>query len=204
MPDKMEQLIQLARSGEVIAQCELAELYLSGTEVDLDAAKGVYWLREAAYQGFPFAQFNLGLILFEGYCPPQNVPESAEWFRRAAEAGHEGAAEFYERVMELLRDPNNWEPDDSDDPEANQLVEDGDGFLTLGMYEKAIELYDLALERDPNYYDPWQHKAVALNRLGRYEEALICIDKALEISPSVMASSMREDLIARIRRKRSL
>jgi tetratricopeptide (TPR) repeat protein len=44
-------------------------------------------------------------------------------------------------------------------------------------------LYDRALRIDPNYSDVLKDKGLALDKLGRYEEAIKCYDKASEINP---------------------
>lgn len=49
---------------------------------------------------------------------------------------------------------------------------------------KAIEYYTKALEIDPTYAEAWMRKGILLNLLKRYEEAISCYDKALEIHPS--------------------
>ena len=47
--------------------------------------------------------------------------------------------------------------------------------------KKEIEYYSKCLKLDPKNADAWNNKGVALEKLGRYEEAIRCFDKALEI-----------------------
>lgn len=55
---------------------------------------------------------------------------------------------------------------------------------TFGSYEKAIENFDDVLEKNPNCARAWLGKGDALGGLKRYEEAIMCIDKALELGLS--------------------
>ena len=50
--------------------------------------------------------------------------------------------------------------------------------------EKQVKYYTKALEINPKYDRAWSFKGFALNNLGRYEEAIICYDKLLEINPN--------------------
>jgi tetratricopeptide (TPR) repeat protein len=40
-----------------------------------------------------------------------------------------------------------------------------------------------ALEIKPNYHEAWFNRGIALDNLGRWEEAIASYDKALEIKP---------------------
>lgn len=48
-------------------------------------------------------------------------------------------------------------------------------------YDRALELYDWASVLDSNFRQAWYGKGVILNRLGRDEEAIDYLDKAIEI-----------------------
>lgn len=45
------------------------------------------------------------------------------------------------------------------------------------------DIYNKALELEPNNYRIWNERGIALIKLGRYEEAIASSDKALEIKP---------------------
>ena len=45
-------------------------------------------LEEAADQGVPDAQYNLGGMYQNGWSVPQNHPTAAKWFQKAADQGH--------------------------------------------------------------------------------------------------------------------
>lgn len=48
-------------------------------------------------------------------------------------------------------------------------------------FDKALELYDWALTLKADDEIAWANKDLALNKLGRYEEAIACHDKAIEL-----------------------
>jgi len=67
--------------------------------------------------------------------------------------------------------------------QIDELVLKGKNYLESGNFEDALGLFEQALLL--NQIDPelWNFKAVALRSLGRYEEALECFNKSLQIDP---------------------
>lgn len=53
-----------------------------------------------------------------------------------------------------------------------------------GKFEDALELYEKAILRDPNYDSPYFIKITNLRKLGRYDEAIQAADAALEKFPN--------------------
>lgn len=72
-----------ADQGSMEAQIVVGWMYLSGTGVPRDDVQAKTWLRGAAEQGNPGAQFYLGLIY-----STRDVVEAAKWYRLAAEQGN--------------------------------------------------------------------------------------------------------------------
>ena len=67
--------------------------------------------------------------------------------------------------------------------QIKDLVLKGQSFLISGNFEDALGYFEQALllnQKDP---DLWNFKAVSLRSLGRYEEALECFNKSLQIDP---------------------
>ena len=66
------------------------------------------WLREAAEQGDPAAQFNLGMLYETGQGVPQNYAEAVKWYRESAERGYPAAqfnlGVFYETGQVVPQD----------------------------------------------------------------------------------------------------
>ncbi len=67
--------------------------------------------------------------------------------------------------------------------EIQDLVAKGQSFLEDGKFNDALGFFEQALllnQDDPNL---WNNKGIALRSLGRYEEAMECFNKSLEIDP---------------------
>jgi len=62
-------------------------MYLNGEGIPQDSAKAMDWLRKAADQGDPQAQYNLGEIYEHGQGVPQDFSQALEWLQKAAEHG---------------------------------------------------------------------------------------------------------------------
>ncbi len=64
-----------------------------------------------------------------------------------------------------------------------ELVDSGKSFLEDSKFDDALDFFEQALLLNQNDPDLWNHKGVALRSLGRYEEAMYCFNKSLEIEP---------------------
>ena len=82
-------LEKAARQGHAYAMHKLGIIHLAQKE----HAQAVGWYTKGAETGLPNARFGLGLCLEngEGVAAP-DYPAVAEWYRRAADAGHGSAA----------------------------------------------------------------------------------------------------------------
>ena len=49
--------------------------------------QAVYWYTKSARQGFPGAQFNLGLMYYKSEGVPQNYKQAVDWFTKSARQG---------------------------------------------------------------------------------------------------------------------
>ena len=58
----------------------------------------------------------------------------------------------------------------------------GDVYVKLGQAQKAIDYYDKAIVLDQKYDDAYAHKADALAGMGRDADALVAIERAIEVS----------------------
>ena len=52
-----------------------------------DYTKAAYWYRKAADQGDADAEFNLGILYFNGYGMPKNYNQAAYWYKKSAAQG---------------------------------------------------------------------------------------------------------------------
>lgn len=64
----------------------------------------------------------------------------------------------------------------------SQLIESGD-------FDQALSYIDQAVIVDPNNPDLLNKKGIVLRALGRYDEALECFNKSLQIDPRDLDAS---------------
>ncbi len=67
--------------------------------------------------------------------------------------------------------------------QIKDLVEKAKTLLENNKYEEALGFFEQALLMNQNDPELWNHKGVALRSMGRYDEALECFNKSLELDP---------------------
>ena len=65
----------------------------------------------------------------------------------------------------------------------DELIKMGKKQLEDGQYDDALNLIQKAILLNRNDPDLWNLKGIALRSLGRYNEAIECFNKSLEIDP---------------------
>jgi len=65
----------------------------------------------------------------------------------------------------------------------DELIKMGKKQLEDGQYDDALNLFQKAILLNQNDPDLWNLKGITLRSLGRYNEAIECINKSLEIDP---------------------
>jgi len=65
----------------------------------------------------------------------------------------------------------------------DELIKMGKKQLEDGQYDYALNLFQKAILLNQNDPDLWNLKGIALRSLGRYNEAVECFNKSLEIDP---------------------
>jgi|TARA_B110000263_G_scaffold199260_1_gene178266 Flp pilus assembly protein TadD len=73
--------------------------------------------------------------------------------------------------------------------ELETLIQNGIANLENGNFEDALSFFEQALLLNPDNPDLWNQKGVVLRSLGRYNEALECYNKSLQLDPRDRASS---------------
>ena len=66
---------------------------------------------------------------------------------------------------------------------VNRLVMLGKKQLEDGRYNDALYSFEQAILLTQNDPDLWNLKGIALRSIGRYDEAIECFNKSLEIDP---------------------
>jgi tetratricopeptide (TPR) repeat protein len=67
---------------------------------------------------------------------------------------------------------------------AQKILDMGNEHYYKREYAKAIEQYEIVI-KDPNYANACFNKGSALSHLGKYEEAIKCFDKVIELYPKI-------------------
>jgi len=65
----------------------------------------------------------------------------------------------------------------------DELIKMGKKQLEDGQYDDALNSFQKAILLNRNDPDLWNLKGIALRSLGRYNEAIECFNKSLEIDP---------------------
>jgi TPR repeat protein len=77
--------------GDADAQFNLANIYMSGDEVEKNTELAIELYTRAAKQGLCSAQFELGWLLHEGIGVSKNYELAAHWYKKAAKQDHAAA-----------------------------------------------------------------------------------------------------------------
>jgi TPR repeat protein len=99
---EFERTLEIAKTGDAVAQFNLGYMYDEGTVVPQDDVEAVKWYRMAAEQGYAAAQTNLGAMYQAGTGVPRDDVEAVKWFLMAAE---QGQAEAQGNLRKML--PND-------------------------------------------------------------------------------------------------
>ncbi len=67
--------------------------------------------------------------------------------------------------------------------QIKDLVEKAKILLENNKFEEALGFFEQALLMNQNDPELWNHKGVSLRSMGRYDEALECFNKSLELDP---------------------
>lgn len=85
---RLAKALQQAESGDVEAQYNLGNMYLTGTGTGIDLKQAEHWLKLAAGQGLDKAQFKLGHLHYVTLGESSDSAIAYEWFSKAAAANY--------------------------------------------------------------------------------------------------------------------
>ena len=83
----LQQFERAAKSGDRLAQYNLAMMLIRGDGGRADLEGGIVWLRRSAEAGMAQAQYNLGLLYENGTGVPRSLSDATLWWQKAAEQG---------------------------------------------------------------------------------------------------------------------
>ena len=78
---------QKAQAGDVVAQLNLGNMYVTGEGVAQDYKKAAKWFKKSAKQGNTSAQNNIGFMYLEGKAVSQNYKKALKWYKLSATQG---------------------------------------------------------------------------------------------------------------------
>jgi tetratricopeptide (TPR) repeat protein len=142
-----------------------------------------------ARQWLLLAQESLNLLK---YCAPKHprIPD-AEASLRIQQGDNVAALECLDRAIAVA--PSEEERFVAYATKAAVLADLGQG--DAKRLEQAAQAYDQVLAIDPRDPWTWHNKSVVLQQLGRYQEALECNTRALEIMDFGVAQDMRKAIL---------
>lgn len=75
------------------------------------------------------------------------------------------------------------------DLDISNLIKKGNDLMEDCKFEESLSFFDQALLLQPNNPDLLNKKGVILRSLGRYDEAIECFNKSLQLDPRDLDSS---------------
>lgn len=84
----LENQIKLAKKGMPKAQCDLAEMYYWGKNVEQNYEEAFKWYKKSSVQGYAEAQCKLGDMYYEGQGIDKDIKETLKWYEKSAEQGY--------------------------------------------------------------------------------------------------------------------
>ena len=116
-------------------------------------------------------------LAFEGLNKPE---EAMKAYDKAIEINpQDSMALKYKKALSLS---NTGKLSDSV-TESQDLVSQGAMLAQSGQYDKAMKVFDKAIESNPQNSAAWSCKGITLTMLGKYDEAMKAFDISTEINP---------------------
>ncbi|UXN04875.1 tetratricopeptide repeat protein [Bartonella sp. HY406] len=97
---KLAELEEEAKKGDVVAQFALADFYADGMVIKQDFVKAFFWFQKAAEQGDAYAQNRLALLYVTGQGTNQDDQMALHWFLKSANNGFPASKNNLGRMYE--------------------------------------------------------------------------------------------------------
>ena len=155
----IEELINKANKGDVVAQNKLGMCYYNGDGVEQSYEEAVKWFEKAAEQRHAVARLYLGMCYYYGKGVEQSYKEAAKWIEMAANQGDakaqynlgrlyfvgQGVEQSYEKAAKWIGMAAN-QGDAQAQYNLGTLYYEGQGVEQ--SYEKAVEWFEKAAEKE--------------------------------------------------------
>ena len=84
-------VLELAESGDVFAQNEVADLYLNGYGTQRNQTEGFRWLEKSAQAGFWKSINKIGDAYYNGNIREQDDQKAMQWYQKGIDKGYAGS-----------------------------------------------------------------------------------------------------------------
>ena len=91
VPEKYQEVLNKAKTGDVNAQMKLGLLYYSGVGLEKNYQSALHWFKIAAEKGHPGANYMLGKIFLSGIGVKTDIPLAVQYLEKASENGDSSA-----------------------------------------------------------------------------------------------------------------
>ena len=152
--DKIKELTEKAKKGDVEAQTQLGEAYLRGNGTKVDYKKAMEWSKKAAANEGYRAMTNIGIMYLEGFGVKKDYKKAFDTFSKATDGGDMKAPRYlgimYEKgfgVKKSLEDASFYYEIGDSSGDLTSRYNLGKICESQGNYEKAIELYKKTEDR---------------------------------------------------------
>ena len=148
MNDKIKELTEKAKKGDVEAQAELGEIYLQGDGIKADYKKSMEWSKKAAENKNYRAMRNIGILYLEGLGVKKDYKKAFASFSSSVDGGDAQGP----RYLGIMSEKGLGVKKSLDDASFYYEIGDSSGDLTsrynlgkihekAGDYARAVELY---------------------------------------------------------------
>ncbi len=154
MNDRIKELTEKAKKGDVEAQAELGEIYLQGNGVKADYKKSMEWSKKAAEKKNYRAMRNIGILYLEGLGVKKDYKKAFDSFSSSVDGGDAQGP----RYLGIMSENGLGVKKSLDDAEFYYEIGDSSGDLVssyrlgklyekVGDYAKSIEFYKKTEDR---------------------------------------------------------
>lgn len=159
--DKIKELIEKAKKGDVEAQTQLGEAYLHGIDTKVDYKKAMEWSKKAAAKKSYRAMTNIGIIYLEGLGVEKDYKKAFKSLSDGADGGDMKAPKY----LGIIYQNGLGQKKSFDTAAFYYEIADSSGDMSVrynlgkiyemaGNYEKSLEIYKKTEDKMNNVTAP--------------------------------------------------